>query len=306
LNQLLIALAHQTMKPERIIVSDDSPQLAFRSHLLSEPLRSSIEDMNVEVVDGPHTGAYNNCLHLLDIWGGATALVHMLFDDDVIYPTFYERHLQAHAQQACSCSISRRWTAIESGQPVGQLEQPAAIIAHAHRTLFIDADYAFATTVPYCNNWFGEMSNAVFSHDASRLFKSASLAGISFEGLADIGFFLSASLQRPLGFLNEPLSCFRLNPGQTTGQLSGVAGKMGYLAWIALAIAGKRIGKIQQEQAMQCFQRISNVILDRFAGVEDMARFCLILPGLTAVRQGSEELFLEEWESFLATARAGS
>jgi hypothetical protein len=302
LRDLLIALKHQSLPPERIIISDDSPDRAFRAAFESEALRSATADMKVEVIDGPRAGGIANCRHLLDVWNGATPLAHLLFDDDVIYPDFYALHAAVHATGSFDCSISRRWTALESGQPVGQLPRPDALVQHPQRAVPLTSDLAFALTIPGCNNWLGEFSNAVFNRDAAALLMETRLAGISYEGLGDIGLFLSASLNKPLCVINEPLGFFRMSAQQTTRQTSSHAFKLGVLAWAALAIAGRRVGKLTAEQAAQCFGIVEASIALRYADVPDMVRFGALLRELTQAEASAEERFVREWHAFIPAA----
>ncbi|MET0518433.1 MAG: glycosyltransferase family A protein, partial [Burkholderiaceae bacterium] len=160
--ELLTALRHQTVKPARVIISDDSPDQAFIAALNSEPIRSTVADLNIEVVPGPRSGAYNNFRHLLQLYGGQTELFHLLLDDDIPYPSFYERHLQAHSQATVQCVVSRRWTALESGLPMRDLPVPEALSTHPQRLLALDAPMLFAHTAGLSRNWLGEFSNATF------------------------------------------------------------------------------------------------------------------------------------------------
>lgn len=298
LNDLLVALRYQSVKPERIIFSDDSPQQAFVAALNSEPLKSTLVDLRVEVVAGPRAGAYANCRHLLQTWNGSSELVHFLLDDDVIYPDFYARHLAAHATGQYECTISRRWTALESGQPVAELPRPLALAQHPHRLVSIDADVAFTTTLPFCNNWFGELSNAVFHRDLRAAIDTAQLADISFAGLEDIGSFLCAALRRPVGYLNDSLGFFRVSPGQNTQQVQGRQMKLAYLAWIALTLAAQRLGKLTREQTVEGLTRAAHLILTHYQHTADMAAFCELLPALVALQPAAIEHFLKLWDEF--------
>lgn len=299
LHDLLIALYHQTVRPERVIISDDSPDRAFHAALQSDALRAATTGMNIEVIEGPRTGAFANCRHLLKAWNGSTPLAHLLLDDDVIYPEFYERHLAVHATGSVDCTVSRRWTALESGQPVSRLPVPEQVRRHGDRALLLAPEFLFSTTIPTCNNWLGEVSNAVFNHDAAGLLDNPQLAGISFEGLGDIGLFLSASLKKPIGYLNEPLGYFRMNPSQNSQVRSTRDFKQGRLAWIALGLAALRLKKVEPEQAAQCFSNTGSLIMRDFAGVDDMAPFCELLPGLVRCEPTACERFLEVWQAFL-------
>jgi hypothetical protein len=299
LNDLLTALHHQTVKPARIIISDDNPNGAFKAALLSEPLMSATRAMNIEVIDGPRKGGFANLRHLLKAWNGSTPLVHFLMDDDVIYPDFYERHTIAHSTGKFDCTVSKRWTAVESGQPVAQLLRPDVIAQHQHRMLSLESDFVFATTIPNCNNWFGELSNAVFSHEVAGLLAEPRMEGISFEGLGDIGFFLSVSLKKPLGYLNEPLGYFRTSPTQNTQQINSHDFKCGLLAWMALALAGKRLRKLQPQQAAQCFAYMAGALQNRYPDVEEMAQFHQLASAMAHGDVAAEARFIEAWHAFL-------
>lgn len=300
LHDLLIALKYQTVKPTRIIISDDSPDRAFRTALSSEPMRSAIADMNIEVIDGPRAGAYANILHLLDAWNGSTPLVHMLFDDDVIYPEFYASHVAVQQTNLFGCSISRRWTATESGQPVGQLPRPDAVAQHSSRVLSLDPGNAFLSTVPACNNWFGEFSNTVFNQEVAGLLRDPRMAGISYLGLADIGLFLTSSLTRPLCLINESLGYFRMNPEQTTQQRSSHAYHLAVIAWAALAVSGVRLGKLSRDQAAQTFRIVQSFVINLLPGSEHLAAFGELLRNLIEGAPSADDRFVEAWHAFIS------
>jgi hypothetical protein len=302
LAELLNALLHQTVRPTRVIFSDDSPDRSFIEALTSEPLNSATASLNVEVIDGPHAGAFANCLHLLKAWSGSTPLVHFLMDDDIVYPLFYERHLEIHATGRVDCSVSRRWTALESGQPVGMLPVPSQVFRHPNRLLTLEPEFLLATTLPYYRNWLGELSNAVFNFEVANILSDPQLGGISFEGLGDIGLFLSASLNKPIGFINEALGYFRLNPAQNTQAASGHTYKCAHLAWIALILGARRLNRIPPEQAVQGILAIGSLIRQQFAGMDDVAEFDALLPGLLQLEAGAQARFVELWHEFLKKA----
>ncbi|WP_227243190.1 glycosyltransferase family A protein [Paraburkholderia caribensis] len=299
LGDLIRALNYQTLRPSRVIISDDNPERAFQAAFQNEEIRSATAGLNIEVIDGPRAGASANIRHLLRTWNGSTELAHILMDDDVVYPTFYERHAAVHSLGVFDCSISRRWTALESGQPVGELPRPEAIVNNAQRVLSLEADYVFPMTVGTCTNWLGELSNVVFNRSVTDLLTEFAIAGISFEGLGDIGFCLSASLRNPLCYLNEPLGFFRLNPGQHTQQTTSYEMKIAHLAWIALALAGQRVGKLTAEQVQHGINRIGPMTAHRFADVEDMRPFIELMPALTRADEGASAAFLTLWDPFV-------
>jgi glycosyltransferase involved in cell wall biosynthesis len=298
---LLTSLRHQTVKPARIIVSDDTPDRAFAQTLGAEPVRSAVADLNVTVVHGPRAGEARNLRHLLEAWGADTALFHVLRDDAVIYPNFYERHLAVHASGRMRCSISRRWTALASGQPVAGPQVPDAVEAHASRMLSLDAGVLFLTAAAFGSDWLGDLSNAVFSADmAGVLAADPQVASIRCTGQGDLGAFLNASLERPVGYLNEHLGHARLPEADPTGHAERLAG----LARVALVIAGRRLGHLLDEQATAGLARLCPALAERHAGDTGMAGFLPLLPGLARAESQAEADFLERWQTFAAPAAA--
>ncbi|PTB30305.1 hypothetical protein C9I56_02775 [Paraburkholderia caribensis] len=299
LEEVLVSLKHQSLRPERIIISDDSPDRAFITAFQADEIKSAAQGLDVEVIEGPRAGGLANCRHLLDVWNGATPLVHLLFDDDIIYPEFYSIHAAAHESGMFDCSVSRRWTALESGQPVSQLERPRMVAQHPQRLMSLASDTLFSLTIPGCQNWLGEYSNAVINREAANLIMETQMAGVSYEGLGDIGLFLAASLKKPVCYINDPLGFFRTHAQQVSQQTSGHAFKLAVLAWAALAVAGYRIGKLSQEQAAQCFQMVSDTLLRGYKDVPEMVRFSSLLRELAAGVPSSEEKFVQHWHAFV-------
>lgn len=301
LAELLLALRHQSVKPERIIVSDDSPDLAFTHALGSEPLRSVIADLNVQVIRGPHNGGWANFLHLLQVWNGATELFHFLLDDDIIYPAFYERHLFAHANTDTLCSISRRWTANETGQPIRDLPLPEVVSTHPHRLLSLTAQTMFSTTIARSANWLGELSNVVLRAECAGDVAAASLDGISYIGLEDLGAYLRASLRKPVTYLNEHLGYFRLSAEQHSANPMGRALKKAHLAYLALAIAARNIGQLSAAQTAQVLAGLGPLVVQRYSGQADMTDFCVLMPGLARGEAEAEAQFLALWAQRAST-----
>ena len=300
LEELLISLQHQTVKPARIIISDDSPDQSFVREIAGDALKPVLAGLNIRVVPGPRSGAYNNFLHLLEQWNSDTELFHFLLDDDIIYPRFYESHVAAHAGGAISCSISRRWTALESGQPIGALPVPRKVAARPQRLLSIDAKEAFGSTVPRCNNWFGELSNVVLRADQAETLRDPRLGGISYTGLEDIGAFLNASLSAPIGFINDHLGYFRRSPQQNSSNMMGRPMKLAHLAWVALAIGGRRVGTMRRTQARKCFSVMGEMLTTAYTNEADMQPFLAVMPALMAAEAGAEDRFLHAWDTYRA------
>lgn len=298
LGELLTALRQQTVKPARIVISDDSPNQAFVAALNSEPMKSRWADLPIEVLPGPRTGAYDNFRYLLQCYGGRTELFHLLLDDDIPYPRFYERHLQVHATGGTRCVVSRRWTATESGQPLRDLPVPDAVADHPQRVLALPAPLLFTHTVGRGANWLGEFSNATFRADMAAELDDPSLAGLCYTGLEDLAAFLKASTLLPVGYINEALGYFRTSEGQHSANPMGRPLKLAHGAYLALALAAERLGHISPEQTTARLAQLCPLVQQRYGREPDTAAWCALMPGLAAREPEAEAEFLAQWHVY--------
>ena len=297
--ELLASLVHQSEPPEQVIFSDDSADLAFAQVLLAEPVRSLIAHLNVSVVQGPRRGAHANWAHCINAWGGRTELVHILCDDDIVYPHFYECHRRAHMSGVFSSTVSRRWYANEQGKPLRhELGVPEIVAHHPHRLLAFNADSLFAHTVAIGSNWLGEVSNVVMRAETAELIRTRQFESIGFAGLEDLGAFVCGAMAHPLCFINEHLGFFRQSPDQNSAQTMGKPLKLGHLAYIALAIIGRNCGRLNAAQVLSCIRLIGPVFLRHYGAEDDVKEFCEILPALMREQPGAEGRFLALWTKF--------
>ncbi len=298
LYELLAALIQQTVPPDRVIFSDDSSNQIFMELLSAEPLKSLVAHLNVEVIAGPRKGAYANVCHIIRNFSRDTELVHVLCDDDIIYPQFYERHLHAHNHGVFSSTISGRWTANEVGQPLKKgLSVPDFIKYHPNRNISIDSNIIFSSTVGQSRNWLGEVSNTVYRAEFAEKMLTCELNGISYSGLEDLGSFLEGTLALPLCYINEQLGFMRQNSGQNSTQHFGPPLKLAFLAYIALAIAGKRIDKLTEQMVSDTISIVGSNILWHYRNEIDMAEYCKLMPSLIAGSEGAEDQFLNVWKN---------
>ncbi|MDM4764981.1 hypothetical protein [Pelomonas sp. SE-A7] len=298
--ELMTSLVTQTHKPGRIIVSDDSPNGEFGEILSSPAMAVARERLPIEIHRGPQAGAYENFLHLLKLWDSSTELVHLLLDDDVIYPDFYATHRAVHGAGAFSCSISARWTSNERGQPIEGMPIPAGIVQSMSRIVSLDAGAMFTTTIPQCQNWFGEFSNCVMNPRSAALLFKPDFGGVSYAGLWDLGAFLAASLQGPVAYVQDRLGHFRTGGEGHSNQLYGKHMKAAHLGYAALAVGARRIGQLGEAHARQCYDGIALAVQQRYAAEPDMQP---LLPVLIRMRDGvpgAEDEFLPVWQDFLS------
>lgn len=298
---LLNGLRLQTRPSDKIVFSDDSPGGEFRQVLMSEPYAPLRHGLDIEIHDGPRNGAYENFKNLVRLAEGRAELLHLLLDDDVIYPEFYERHLLAHASGDFSCSVSRRWTASETGQPIQGQPVPDAIRNHANRMIALDDQLVLMTTVAECKNYFGEFSNAIFRADCADLLLEPSLGGVSYAGLWDLGAFVAASVRRPLCHIQDHLGYFRTSPTQNSSKANSPFMKGAHLGYSALALGAHRAGRLSQELARKNYALMAQALVFRYGTQPDIHPFIAVMPALARGEPGTEERFLEAWQVFLST-----
>lgn len=301
--ELFASIQNQTRRPDLIIVSDDSPGGAFRQVLESATIRPLLAGLNIFIAEGPRTGAYENLKHLMGLWNNSTDLVHIMLDDDIAYPEFYERHLETHRSGHFSCTISRRWQANDAGFPMAGQLPPTAVALSPYRILSLDSDVVFTTTVAECKNWFGEFSNTVLRSDTCPILFKPEMGGVSYAGLWDLGAYLSASLIAPIGYIQDYLGFFRVNEQSHSASKFGPMMKAAILGYAALALGGQRIGKLSEEQARGCYATLGQVLPLHYSTEEDMQVFCGLLPKMAAGDASAVSAFEDAWSSFLAHNR---
>ncbi|MBX3620022.1 MAG: glycosyltransferase [Rhizobacter sp.] len=300
LPELLQSLRRQTRPVGKIIFSDDSPGGEYRATLFSDALAPLRRGLDIECVEGPRKGGgYANMVNLLKVWGGRSELLHLLLDDDVVYPEFYERHLVAHASAQVSCSISRRWTANEEGRPLESLPLPPGIAGHPHRMVTLDEGLVFMTTAIEGKNWFGEFSNAVFHQSTAEALLKPEFGGVSYAGLWDLGAFMAASLVAPVAFIQDHLGYFRTSPSGNSSKFFGPYMKGAHLGYVALVMGAVRLGKYTPEQARPSYANLALAMAQRYGSQDDMKPFIALLPRMAEGDALAEASFLEVWNAFL-------
>jgi hypothetical protein len=81
--------------------------------------------------------------------------------------------------------------------------------------------------------------------------------------------------------------------------------KAGHLAWVALAIAGHRLGRLRREEIKSCAELISSFVKQRYQTETDVLCFVPILERVAAGSDLGVEDFLTAWNSFLTTGING-
>lgn len=298
--QLLVSLATQSYPTGQIIISDDSPNGEVSQVIADTALAHIVEKLDITIIQGPKQGTMSNVVHLLEYWQQSSQLVHILFDDDILYPTFYAEHVQAHVQQAIGASVSYRWFTNELGQPYAASAVPAFVQNSANQVDFMGADELFASVVPTCDNWLGEFSNTVFTADAVQLYKRSRMKDIAYYGLGDVGLLLEISLYAKVAVIKNYLGGFRQNAQQNTVNYDSPVFKCGTVAWVALALASYKLGKISAQQLQHTVQLIQGAVNARFQQSADMQGFIQLFNQHAPDTAAFEQTFLPLWQQLLA------
>lgn len=301
LGELFLGLRSQTFKDFRVVLSDDSPGAVITEAIRSGAFDSLIDPLNLLLVRGPTLGSFQNIRFLLERWGGDAPLVHVHLDDDVIYPDFYRAHALAHIGQRAGASVSLRWLTRSDGRPTATLPLPAFIDEQAARVLSIDAERLFASTVPQCDNWLGELSNTVLSAEAAQRYRHCRMAGLSYYGLGDIGVLLDVSRHAPIALIRDHLSGFRSNPQQSSAQTQSFTLRCGFIAWVALALAAWRDGRIDEPQARQSLATTVQRCRQHHASDATMREFIAIVEHHRDDLAALHGKFAAFWSKLLAT-----
>ncbi len=299
LTELFMALSAQSYTHFRVIVSDDSPEQKITQLLASAEFASFVQAMDIQVVQGPGKGTMANIVNLLAQCGAQDDLVHILFDDDLIYPRFYEKHVQAHLQANVGVSVSYRWYCNEQGQPLGVTPVPAFVNVDRSDCISLDTQLLFDSTLADCNNWLGEFSNAVFKLDAVKLYGRSRLADIPYYGLGDIGVLLEIALQQQVVLVKEYLGAFRQHGNQHSVNYESRVFKCGLVAWVALALGAYKLDRIPAELLQRVVSRMHRIMASRYAAGGDMQALMTLFASESASSPSFEQAFRAAWEELL-------
>ncbi|MFZ1711765.1 MAG: glycosyltransferase family A protein, partial [Nitrosomonas sp.] len=296
IEQLLLSLATQTYPHFKVVISDDNPNDEVTALVQRLAQLDIYKKLDISVVPGPKKGGFVNIYHVARSYAQEAEFFHILMDDDLIYPTFYETHMREHAKQEALISVSARWNALETGQPFGML------IDHATSQVFsqhFDAATMANALIPGCSNKLGEFSHAVFRREAAEVILNPSMQGISYFGLDDIGSFIQAAQHKPAIWIPTPLGIFRNNPEQNTGKLNNNTIKCGHYAWIALAIIAVENRWISADEAWASISMMRNAVRVRYQQDALGQQMLAVLDAHEVYSEALKQSFLAVWNTYL-------
>jgi len=300
IDELLFSLASQTYKQFKVIVSDDSPDGIIKQLVQSKQLSHLTQHLNIQVIEGPKQGGYSNIFNLVRNHANSSDYFHIMLDDDVIYPTFYETHMREHAQSNALVSLSARWSANKHGQPFAQTMD-------CETSKAFEQDFSAANIanqlVSIGTNKLGEYSHAIYKSDAANLILNPSIDGIRYFGVDDLGSFIHASMQQKGIWIPQPLGFFRIHGEQNTQNTQNDTIKCSHYAWIALAIASLERNWINQTQVWAVITKIKNKVQMRFSQDPLGQQMLTILNAHNSYNSNFKQEFLAVWNNYLKAIR---
>lgn len=249
LGDTLESLRRQSLRDFRVVISDDSPGGAITEMIRDGRWRAATDTLDLLVVRGPGNARLNH-QRLLDLWDGSSALVHLLMDDDVIFPSFYETHVRALGRGDFALSASARWFSQVNATPASAPPLPAFINESPLHEVPVHADQLYQSVVVPCNNWVGELSNMLWTARGIANYPRPPVRGLNYYGLLDIGSVLHAVEDLPMVFVREHLGVFRQHGNQTTHSVGQHCHRVAMLMWAAAALHAWDQGHIDAAGAL--------------------------------------------------------
>lgn len=295
-DELLLSLASQTYKQFKVIISDDSPDGIVNQVVQSKQLSHLVQQLHIQIFRGPQQGGYSNVFNLIRNHARQSEYFHILLDDDVIYPTFYETHMSAHEKSNALVSVSARWNANKQGQPYAMTMDMPTSQSFAQN---FSAKNIAKQLVAKGTNKLGEWSHAVYKSAAAEIILNPTIGEFSYFGIDDLGSFIKASMQNDGIWIPDALGFFRIHSEQNTQNTQNDTIKCSHYAWVALGIAAFEQGWITQDELNGLINKIKGKVQMRFSqdalGIDMLAifnqypKYCVDF----------KTVFIARWNSYL-------
>ena len=127
---------------------------------------------------------------------------------------------------------------------------------------------------------------------------SSEIGGMYYDGLEDLGAFLKASLVRPIGYINQNLGSFRINPDQNSADTNGRPLKHAYLAYLALSIQAKKMNLIDTVDFYYSIAKAKKIIIEQFADQFDMQLIISFLSRSNLDNEDEISKFILIWNQY--------
>ena len=297
LPDIVACLNAQNLQSFTVIFSDDSPtkDLAEVMHDLQTHEKISFP---YKIVQGRNIGPVTNCYDLLDYCDHSTPYIHFLFDDDLIFPDFYQSHADAYQQTQAQACISSRIIVSEDKQPYAAPSLPPFLTASNERVSLLKIADVAHSILPSCNNWLGEMSSATFNGQVMRQTLKGALQNIPYYGLNDLGVFLEILAQHPVAYIYNNLGAFRRNRSQTSQDRHSKVFQSTIISWASLILDAHSKSWLSDAQTQQGLKKAKEMIqatIQANHGYEELAS------SLASFDQPeiAKQLFNAAWRSIL-------
>ncbi len=255
----LISLGTQRLKPSKVIFSDDSPDhFLLNDHSIKRAASQILPETEIVYLQGPRVGPLSNIKFLLGEVSEEHELIHVLFDDDLIFPDFYLAHQTAFSRYpSARCVVSFRWFLSELNIPIGAPPVPV-FVRFGDRYQPIPLHLLASSTVPFVSNWLGELSNTTFRGRtaAERIFDVCN-PSLPVCGLEDIGTFAKFSDEGSLLLMADFLSGFRVSSSNNTANKQSENFKAAVLGWVPISLFALSRSCITSDQHWEC---VGNVL----------------------------------------------
>lgn len=263
INDIIGSLQSQILRPGHIIFSDDSPDGVYAKELESKGVHEILAPSVVLIVNGPKQGPVANVSYLTSLIPNGVKFIHLYCDDDIIFPDFYNFHINTHQSTNPSVTVSRRMICDDFGQIISRWRLPAEIEYSCYKIIRLTSDYVYSSVFkPKFGNWLGEFSNSIFEITAFQETFTFRLHGFLIFGLADIAGFLNASEKSGLVYLNENLGCFRISTAGHSSDSTGFMYSCAFLGRVPLYFVASKLGVISQNELIAFINEFLNDLRD--------------------------------------------
>jgi hypothetical protein len=239
IEDVLECLSAQTVKPDKIYLSDDSPENLITT-LVDELLKDKFHNIRERLtfVNGPKKGAHANISSMINQFiVNEEDYFHIFLDDDLISNTFYEMHLRALQNTNAYLSINKRHFVNFKREILALNQYPSLITKLNLEFINLGKNFLYKSTVPKTLNWVGEYTNLVYSAKTKNILLTQSFDdGLIFYGLGDIGSVLNIIEKFDVVFINNTLSAFRQSEVQGTSNITSPSHQAGIWAWAEIAL----------------------------------------------------------------------
>ena len=296
IEKTLLSLSRQTYRHFDCYLSDDSPGGEVGRKV--ENLKSSgIVNFPLQTLAGPKSGlAIKNIQNLLHRVEAGYDLIHILFDDDLIRPDFYKRHVSLHCRAKVSVTASARYFINGQGLALAKTPIPSKVASAKNDVMILADRYVAATTIPSVTNWIGEYSNMVFNV-AHRLDFGLCGDGRIHYGLADLSAAIFVGER--LGYIRDHLGGFRVHADSMTAQVKDPSRMSGLLAWVPIAQSALSNGLIEESDVLCCVTAVKRYCDLDYAQDPLMVEFSKTLASILRNRPVDFSEFNERWSQFL-------